>query len=210
VHFGSLKGFTVRADRLLKFVKTHPDWREYWDVESDDEILAELRSDRELLQLAIQRYKQVRWGELAAGSVGAFPALSLKELERSSRKGDEKMLVLCGWFHPDGGLRGFCAYCGIEISTHEMTVDHLVPQSRGGSSQLDNLVPACTDCNLEKADRTAEEYIASLGGSESHIADWLQGLAEAKDYRKETAAIWSVRLSEHQRQQLGLQKESHK
>ncbi|HEY7814653.1 MAG TPA: HNH endonuclease [Nakamurella sp.] len=46
-----------------------------------------------------------------------------------------------------------CAYCGGPGDT----VDHVVPQSRGGSGHWDNLVCACRACNNRKADRTPLE-----------------------------------------------------
>ena len=39
----------------------------------------------------------------------------------------------------------------------ELTVDHVLPKSRGGKSTWDNLVAACRSCNLRKGDRTPEE-----------------------------------------------------
>lgn len=59
---------------------------------------------------------------------------------------------------------GLCRYCGVELKVtpgeptpRSFTVDHVQPWSRGGSKELDNLVAACTSCNLRKADRTLEE-----------------------------------------------------
>lgn len=49
--------------------------------------------------------------------------------------------------------RHTCAYCG----GYANTVDHLVPQSRGGPNSWLNTVSACSPCNLTKADRTPEE-----------------------------------------------------
>lgn len=49
--------------------------------------------------------------------------------------------------------RNECAYCG----RHATTVDHLVPQSRGGPNSWRNTVAACSPCNLRKADRTPNE-----------------------------------------------------
>lgn len=46
-----------------------------------------------------------------------------------------------------------CAYCG----GHGDTVDHVIPRSRGGSGEWDNLVCACRACNNRKADRTPVE-----------------------------------------------------
>ncbi|HWK91557.1 MAG TPA: HNH endonuclease [Luteimicrobium sp.] len=46
-----------------------------------------------------------------------------------------------------------CAYCG----GRGTTIDHVVPQSRGGPNTWTNLVACCAPCNNRKADRTPEE-----------------------------------------------------
>ena len=52
-------------------------------------------------------------------------------------------------------VAGRCAYCRMHQSLQGATfhVEHVVPQSRGGHSQLDNLAWACPSCNLHKANR---------------------------------------------------------
>lgn len=55
-------------------------------------------------------------------------------------------------FKRDGHM---CAYCGRK--TYDLTLDHVVPRSRGGSNTWDNLVSACQTCNHKKANRTPEE-----------------------------------------------------
>lgn len=49
--------------------------------------------------------------------------------------------------------RHTCAYCGAPADT----VDHLLPQSRGGNNTWLNTVAACTPCNHRKANRTPAE-----------------------------------------------------
>jgi 5-methylcytosine-specific restriction endonuclease McrA len=49
-----------------------------------------------------------------------------------------------------------CGYCG-NRGGPSMTVDHVVPRSRGGRSAWENLVACCTDCNSRKRDRTPQE-----------------------------------------------------
>ena len=44
-----------------------------------------------------------------------------------------------------------CQYCGNERST--LTVDHVIPRSKGGSSAWDNIVACCAPCNRRKGDR---------------------------------------------------------
>lgn len=52
---------------------------------------------------------------------------------------------------------GRCYYCG-ELG--EMTVDHRVALSKGGSSEIDNLVPACADCNRYKASHDEVTFLS--------------------------------------------------
>ena len=48
-----------------------------------------------------------------------------------------------------------CVYCG--SSGGRLTLDHVVPRSRGGDSVWENVVTACAPCNLRKGNRTIEE-----------------------------------------------------
>lgn len=48
-----------------------------------------------------------------------------------------------------------CQYCGRR--GERLTVDHVVPRSRGGETTWANVVAACLRCNLQKGNRTLEE-----------------------------------------------------
>jgi 5-methylcytosine-specific restriction endonuclease McrA len=50
-----------------------------------------------------------------------------------------------------------CQYCGVQPGSDELTIDHIVPRSRGGPSNWTNCVAACVTCNARKADRTLEQ-----------------------------------------------------
>lgn len=50
-----------------------------------------------------------------------------------------------------------CAYCGKETDDVSRSLDHIMPQSRGGEHTLENLVVCCRRCNSAKRDRTPEE-----------------------------------------------------
>ena len=50
-----------------------------------------------------------------------------------------------------------CVYCG-DNNHRTLTIDHVIPQSKGGGNTWDNLVTACKKCNGEKADLSLEEY----------------------------------------------------
>jgi 5-methylcytosine-specific restriction endonuclease McrA len=46
-----------------------------------------------------------------------------------------------------------CQYCGDRLPTHELTFDHVIPRSLGGRTTWDNVVAACSACNLVKGNR---------------------------------------------------------
>jgi len=54
---------------------------------------------------------------------------------------------------------GSCFYCGVPLGT-SFHVDHKIPVFRQGASNLvENLCCACPPCNLQKQDKTADEYV---------------------------------------------------
>ena len=53
--------------------------------------------------------------------------------------------------------RHTCQYCGKKFKIEDLTIEHILPRSRGGKSSWENLVCACIDCNRKKRDRTPEE-----------------------------------------------------
>ena len=52
-----------------------------------------------------------------------------------------------------------CYYCQVKIPKDSVTMDHIIPISRGGKSTKGNLVPCCPSCNLEKRSLTASEWL---------------------------------------------------
>jgi len=48
-----------------------------------------------------------------------------------------------------------CAYCG--RGDLPLTIDHVIPKSKGGDDSWENLVAACLPCNNKKGDRTPDE-----------------------------------------------------
>jgi 5-methylcytosine-specific restriction endonuclease McrA len=55
-----------------------------------------------------------------------------------------------------------CQYCRRALSAGDLTLDHVVPRSRGGASSWENLVACCRRCNNRKGDRTPEEAAMKL------------------------------------------------
>lgn len=51
-----------------------------------------------------------------------------------------------------------CAYCGNDITLEDMKIDHIIPQSKGGTDNLDNLMPACEICNHYKDSHNINKF----------------------------------------------------
>ena len=50
---------------------------------------------------------------------------------------------------------GVCVACGTD---ERLQVDHIIPVSRGGTNDLDNLQMLCKSCNASKRDKTMDEW----------------------------------------------------
>ncbi len=61
-----------------------------------------------------------------------------------------------------GKQEGICAGCQVLFPFRNMTVDHIVPQARGGSDHFDNLQLLCNACNSTKGTKPQEQFIAEL------------------------------------------------
>jgi len=52
-----------------------------------------------------------------------------------------------------------CQYCG---SIDELTFDHVLPRAQGGKTSWENVVAACSDCNLKKGSKTISKSSLKL------------------------------------------------
>ncbi|MGC1296631.1 MAG: HNH endonuclease [Alloacidobacterium sp.] len=53
--------------------------------------------------------------------------------------------------------RNSCQYCGVVLPAGELTLDHVIPRSRGGLSTWENLVACCHSCNRRKGNQLLHE-----------------------------------------------------
>ena len=94
-----------------------------------------------------------------------------------------------------------CQYCGVRAGTQELTIDHVIPRSRGGTSTWNNCVVACVKCNFKKANRTPAEAGFKLSKSPCK-PNWTPRLVLARiPYRASwekfvSDAYWNVELKE--------------
>ena len=59
---------------------------------------------------------------------------------------------------------GKCGYCGASVPPKELTMDHVIPLTRGGRSEKNNLMPCCKDCNTKKKVALPQEWDEYLQG----------------------------------------------
>ena len=93
-----------------------------------------------------------------------------------------------------------CQYCGRKFRSSELSIDHVVPRSRGGRTMWTNVVCACMTCNVRKGGRTPDEAgmhlvqkpvqprfspVITLHASSERYRSWKQFL---------DAAYWHVEL----------------
>lgn len=62
-----------------------------------------------------------------------------------------------------------CQYCGDKKTASALTLDHILPRSRGGDNSAVNIVTACVTCNTRKGNRTPEEARMPLLTSQSAL-----------------------------------------
>ena len=55
-----------------------------------------------------------------------------------------------------------CQYCGAAPVKADLTIDHVLPRSRGGVTEWENVVVACRSCNQKKGNRTPKEALMQI------------------------------------------------
>jgi 5-methylcytosine-specific restriction endonuclease McrA len=116
-----------------------------------------------------------------------FPLPSIVRLKRWVRVVQRLALVRCTRKNVLLRDRHQCQYCGVQCRPGTITIDHIVPLSRGGRTVWENVVAACHTCNRRKGDQTPERVGLKLSRqprrpgwrelleetSEEIITDWL-------------------------------------
>ena len=78
-----------------------------------------------------------------------------------------------------------CQYCGSE---KDLTLDHVIPRSKGGQDTWENLVTCCTKCNLKKGNKLLSESNMTLKKTPTapfnkvHLDVQKSGVSEWKEY----------------------------
>lgn len=76
-----------------------------------------------------------------------------------------------------------CIWCGMAIEDGlQLTLDHLIPSSQGGSNKATNLVTCCHRCNSSRGDRPVEEFAEAVAGYVNHGVTAEQILADIAEH----------------------------
>jgi 5-methylcytosine-specific restriction endonuclease McrA len=106
---------------------------------------------------------------------------------------------------------GRCWYCGVPVVPHPvggegyhynyrktlLHIDHFVPKNLGGSDEIENLVPACADCNILKGNRALPDFRLLVWFRQQGIKpirpehlNWLEGRGVSFRDEVETVRFW--------------------
>ena len=96
----------------------------------------------------IQRLFEVEGDQITSGHIGRWEDMARRDSIRPAIPTSVKQDVLAG---------RCCTYCGVTSGPFE--IDHIVPWSRGGTHDRENLTLACKPCNRSKRDKTPEEWM---------------------------------------------------
>ena len=79
---------------------------------------------------------------------------------------------------------GHCGICGRFIPLGEYTVDHIIPLSKGGTNDLDNLQACCSFCNKAKDDSMGEDFFQRIENIFLYQAQLKYGKKKLKKLKK--------------------------
>ena len=85
-----------------------------------------------------------------------------------------------------------CQYCYVRFPYRDLTLDHVMPASRGGKKEWENLVAACRCCNNKKGNRTPKEANMKLLNKPVPLK-W-KPVFEVQIKVKDVDALWSPYL----------------
>lgn len=105
------------------------------------------------------------------------------------------MSLLADLIERDGSA---CVWCGRELWRTDLTVEHLLPRTRGGHTTLENLAVACRACNRARGARSLVAYVRAraLAGARPRIAVLEAALARLGASSRRAHAAYGARQLE--------------
>lgn len=133
------------------------------------------------------------YGQVVRTVSSIYPLPSVVRLKRYARVVRRLSLARCTRKNVFLRDKFQCQYCGAQCRAGSITIDHVIPKSKGGMTSWENVVAACQDCNRRKGSRTPEAVGLQLrrkprrpgwkdlieDGNRDMVADWLPYLDAA-------------------------------
>jgi len=128
--------------RTVKCLKNSPKLQEKKRIQ--DKEFAKSPRGRELNRIATAKYRKTENGK--------WQTKTYKYYLRNNWAGKiDKSL----WEEKLEELNYECQICGKELTVKEITIDHIIPLSKGGGNNIENLQPLCRSCNCSKNNKIA-------------------------------------------------------
>lgn len=139
-------GFTERRDKMVQCVLLNADYS-FLNVTTWKRAMCLMVKSR--VQVLKYSKKIVRTAEGVLIKIPAVMRLIklIRTLYRSRVPFSKKNILTRDGFR--------CAYCGND--KEKLTIDHIIPKSRGGKTSFENCVSSCKPCNNKKGDQTPTE-----------------------------------------------------
>lgn len=137
------RAITLLVKRIAEIVSVEDSQWQSYDFESWQE-LSELHS-----QFQRDQHEWIRSVQFDLAVPKIIRLLAYDRLPRRPVRFNRRNL-----FARDGNR---CQYCGRKFPVAELTLDHVMPRSRGGHTNWENIVCSCVRCNVRKGGRTPDE-----------------------------------------------------
>lgn len=140
------------AQRKQKDSGEHRAWRRGWHAKHADTVNARVREKRERDPTPFRALDKARYERCR------YQRVMLAERARARRSGATGSHTVAEWKSVLRHFKRLCVYCGVKLTTANISKDHVVPLKLLGSNSIRNIVPACRRCNSRKNTKTGAEF----------------------------------------------------
>jgi len=158
----------VKSEHARRSRERHPDYSKNYYAANREKMLELTRlwriNNREAVNAKAREWNMAN-RERYNANMKAWRANNKDKVAQANRntkalrrKAERCVVTAKDWSRLIDRHRGCCAYCGVK---EKLTVEHVVPISRGGRHSIGNLLPVCMTCNVTKNSRLLIEWRAA-------------------------------------------------